>query len=260
MPHRPVLGVRDLPSLPIQNLRSHLVLQEGTKDVQDANVAQINGICKTPLPVPGWGVGYSQSVYCWSWANSVGLSEIHPPSLIFGRWGPKRGGHEPPRSPCQAHCRRSPPAARSVRGTGGSRPAGTIPPSPWAPNPGASEQPLSTFLPRAGMERGEGQQCPACTGCLPFPPLGQTPAAVGVCGGYASLEMGRKGALPAGDGPSLRLWGPLLWAHGNRERSMPAAARGWPCSALPEDAAQQRQGKRRRQGKELVALFTLSTF
>lgn len=36
---------------------------------------------------------YSQSVYCWSWANSAGLSVIHPPSLILG---PLRG-HRPPR-------------------------------------------------------------------------------------------------------------------------------------------------------------------
>lgn len=30
---------------------------------------------------------YSQSVYCWSWANSAGLSEIQPPSLIVGHSG-----------------------------------------------------------------------------------------------------------------------------------------------------------------------------
>lgn len=35
---------------------------------------------------------YSQSVYCWSWANSAGLSVIQPPSLILG---PLRG-HRPP--------------------------------------------------------------------------------------------------------------------------------------------------------------------
>lgn len=47
MSHQPVLGVSDFPSLLIQNLRSHLVLQE------DTSAAQINSFFKTHLPVPG---------------------------------------------------------------------------------------------------------------------------------------------------------------------------------------------------------------
>lgn len=163
MHSQPLRGVGDLPSLPIQTLKSHLVLQEDTKDVQDTNPAQIHRTFKTPLPVSGGGgcaggTGYSQSVYCWSWANSVGLSEIHPPSLIFGQQGPKAGATSccAPRARLGAEGPGRPLGhIGTMRGTGGSRPAGTIPLSLWAANPGSSEQPVSTFLPRAGMEREE---------------------------------------------------------------------------------------------------------
>lgn len=161
MHSQPLQGVGDLPSLPIQTLKSHLVLQEDTKDAQDTNPAQIHRTFKTPLPVSGGGgcaggTGYSQSVYCWSWANSVGLSEIHPPSLIFGQQGPKAGATSccAPRAGLGAEGPGRPLGhIGTMRGAGGSRPAGTIPLSLWAANPRSSEQPVSTFLPRAGMER-----------------------------------------------------------------------------------------------------------
>lgn len=68
-------------SLPSQNLRKRLALQE------DAEERWINRAFQPTLLLPGGRTGYSQSVYCWSWANSVGLSEIHMPSLIFGQQG-----------------------------------------------------------------------------------------------------------------------------------------------------------------------------
>lgn len=66
------------------------------------SLTQINRSLEPFIPVPGRCAGYSQSVYCWSWVNSAGLSAIHPPSLIFRQQGPLWGDHKLLYFPCWA--------------------------------------------------------------------------------------------------------------------------------------------------------------
>lgn len=106
---------------------------------------------------------YSQSVYCWSWANSAGLSEIQPPSLIVGHSGAA------PRPPTT-----TPGAAQAhISITVGSGPVGSRSKGFRAAAAGAP--PVLQPPPWGGKEREAGVSSAVPT-ALVFPPGSSSPS------------------------------------------------------------------------------------
>lgn len=122
------------------------------------------------------GAGYSQSVYCWSWANSAGLSEIQPPSLIFRRQSPLGWATSccAPRAGLGAAGPGWPLGHIStVRGSGGSGPSGTILLSPGVANPRArSSRSALSSLEQGQKERRKSAAAPGERRLSPYLPPG----------------------------------------------------------------------------------------